>query len=557
MLANLQNVLRQNTAHTELPQQVFVEAIEAALLAAARRVYGANADVSVEINLDASEIRCYVPKKVVNIMRDFLKEIPIDTARKLHAGAELGQTLEVEINPMEFGRIPAQLARQILRQKIKEAEREKIYDEFEGREGELVTGHVQRFERRGIILDLERTEAFLPLREVAPGHSYERGRRLQCLILQVREANRGAPIVVSRTDKNLIQVLFEQEVPEIFEGQVQIVEIARDPGKRSKVAVTAVEESIDAVGTCVGVKGVRVRSIVAELDDEKIDLVEWSDDPRVFIGNALCPATVSRVELNEAARNARVIVPDNQLSLAIGRRGQNARLAAKLTGWKIDIKSESEAVVSIDELFKPAALQDVGEEGVAAGAEIFSDAPAVHSGPGEAMLTEADAPVAETALLQEEETDEEARPLSQEAMFAAEEPVLGVEAVEPELTATAADEVPAPVVEDDRPESSGEHAETAPAVSSEGVELEAIAALSVEEFDTAEEPVLGVEAVEPELTATAADEAPAPVVEDDRPESSGEHAETAPAVSSEGVELEAIAALSVEEFDEECDEEIP
>ena len=166
MLANLQNVLRQNTAHTELPEHVFVDAIEAALLAAARRVYGANADVSVEINLDASEIRCYVPKTVVNIMRDFSTEIPIDTARRLHAGAELGQTLEVEINPMEFGRIPAQLARQILRQKIKEAERAKIYEEFENREGELVTGHIQRFERGGFILDLEQTEAFLPVREV-------------------------------------------------------------------------------------------------------------------------------------------------------------------------------------------------------------------------------------------------------------------------------------------------------------------------------------------------------------------------------------------------------
>ncbi len=406
MLANLQNVLRQNTAHTELPEHVFVDAIEAALLAAARRVYGANADVSVEINLDASEIRCYVPKTVVNIMRDFSTEIPIDTARRLHAGAELGQTLEVEINPMEFGRIPAQLARQILRQKIKEAERAKIYEEFENREGELVTGHIQRFERGGFILDLEQTEAFLPVREVPQGHHYERGKRLQCLILQVRDANRGAPVIVSRTHKNLIQGLFEQEVPEIFEGQVEIVAIARDPGKRSKVAVTANDEAIDAVGTCVGVKGVRVQAIVAELDDEKIDLIEWSDDPRVFIGNSLCPAEVSRVEMSDSNRSARVVVPDNKLSLAIGRRGQNARLAAKLTGWKVDIKSESEAGVSIDALFKPEAT----EEGIA-GAEIFTDAPT-----GQTLLTEADAPADETTLLQEAEADEE----GQEAMLTTE-----------------------------------------------------------------------------------------------------------------------------------------
>lgn len=454
MLANLQNVLRQNTAHTELPEKVFVEAIEAALLGAARRVYGANADVSVEINLEASEIRCYVPKKVVNIMRDFLTEIPLDIARRLHAGAELGQTLEVEINPMELGRIPAQLARQILRQKLKEAERAKIYDEFAGREGELVTGHVQRFERRGFILDLEQTEAFLPVREVPQGCHYERGRRLQCLILQVRDANRGAPVVVSRKHKDLIRVLFEQEVPEIFEGQVQIVTIARDPGKRSKVAVSAVDEGIDAVGTCVGVKGVRVQAVVSELDDEKIDLIEWSEDPRVFIGNSLCPAEVSRVEISEVDRSARVVVPDNKLSLAIGRRGQNARLAAKLTGWKVDIKSESEAGVSIDELFKPEARQLATEEGVA-GAEIFTNVPSVHPELGEALLTEADAPVAETTLLQEAETDGEVQEtmLTEEASVPVTDEVIDEEPVsaEPEPGAVgdepALDEEPEPVAE--------------------------------------------------------------------------------------------------------------
>lgn len=446
MLANLQNVLRQNTAHTELPEHVFVDAIEAALLAAARRVYGANADVSVEINLDASEIRCYVPKTVVNIMRDFSTEIPIDTARRLHAGAELGQTLEVEINPMEFGRIPAQLARQILRQKIKEAERAKIYDEFENREGELVTGHIQRFERGGFILDLEQTEAFLPVREVPQGHHYERGKRLQCLILQVRDANRGAPVIVSRTHKNLIQGLFEQEVPEIFEGQVEIVAIARDPGKRSKVAVTARDEAIDAVGTCVGVKGVRVQAIVAELDDEKIDLIEWSDDPRVFIGNSLCPAEVSRVEMSDANRSARVVVPDNKLSLAIGRRGQNARLAAKLTGWKVDIKSESEAGVSIDALFKPEEPPQATEEGIA-GAEIFTDVPTEQT-----LLTEADAPADETTLLQETEADEE----GQETMLTAETSVPvnddGDDVIEIALDEAPVTAVPEQATTDDEPE---------------------------------------------------------------------------------------------------------
>ena len=354
MLENLQNAIRQNTAQTDLPEEVFIEAIEEALRAAARRVYGAEANVSVEINLEAGDIRCYVPKKVVNIMRDFSTEIPIEQAVKLQEDIEVGEMLDVEINPNEFGRIPAQLAKQILFQKIKQAEREKIYQEFEGREGEVVTGYVQRFERGGIILDLEQTEAFLPPRELPRSHNYERGKRLQCLILSVKNEMRGAPIIVSRTHRDLVAVLFEHEVPEIYEGQVQIMAVARDPGNRAKVAVRATEEGIDAVGTCVGVKGIRVQTIVGELDDEKIDLLEWSEDPSVFIANALgARVGVRRVELNEKEQSALVVVPDDQLSLAIGQRGQNARLAAKLTGWKVDIKGESEASVSIDELFKP------------------------------------------------------------------------------------------------------------------------------------------------------------------------------------------------------------
>ena len=352
MLENLQNAIRQNTAQTDLPEQVFVEAIEEALRAAARRVYGADAEVSVEINLEKSDIRCYVPKQVVEIMRDFSTEIPIEQAKELQPDIEVGQMLNVEINPDEFGRIPAQLARQILFQKIKQAEREKIYQEFAGREGEVVTGYVQRFERGGIILDLEQTEAFLPPREMPRSHNYERGKRLQCLILSVKNEPRGAPIIVSRTHRDLVSVLFEQEVPEIYEGQVRIMAVARDPGNRTKIAVQAVEEGIDPVGTCVGVKGIRVKNIISELDDEKIDLVEWSEDASVFISKALGRVVVRRVELDEGNKSARVIVPDDQLSLAIGQRGQNARLAAKLTGWKVDIKGESEATVSIDELFK-------------------------------------------------------------------------------------------------------------------------------------------------------------------------------------------------------------
>ncbi|CAI8047282.1 Transcription termination/antitermination protein NusA [Geodia barretti] len=343
MLENLQNAIRQNTAQTDLPEQVFIEAIEEALCAAARRVYGDDANVSVEINLEKGDIRCYVPKKVVNIMRDFSTEIPIEQAVLLQEDVEVGEMLAVEINPSEFGRVPAQLAKQILFQKIKQAEREKIYQEFAGREGEVVTGYVQRFERGGVILDLEQTEAFLPPREMPRSQNYERGKRLQCLILSVKNEARGAPVIVSRTHRDLVAMLFEQEVPEIYEGQVEIMAVARDPGNRAKVAVRATEDGIDAVGTCVGVKGIRVQTIVSELDDEKIDLLEWSEDANVFIANALGGRVgVRRVELNEEDRSALVIVPDDQLSLAIGQRGQNARLAAKLTGWKVDIKEDSD-----------------------------------------------------------------------------------------------------------------------------------------------------------------------------------------------------------------------
>ena len=380
MLENLQNAIRQITAQTDLPEEVVVEAIEEALRAAARRVHGPDANFSVEINLEKNDIRCYVPKKVVNIMRDFSTEIPIEEALKLQADIEVGEMLDVQITPSEFGRIQAQLGKQILFQKIKQAEREKIYDEFAGREGEVVTGYVQRFERGGIILDLEQTEAFLPPREMPRSQNYERGKRLQCLILSVKNEMRGAPIIVSRTHRDLVAMLFEQEVPEIYEGQVQIMAVARDPGNRAKVAVKATEEGIDAVGTCVGVKGIRVQTIVSELDDEKIDLLEWNEDASVFIANALgARVGVRRVELNEQDRSALVIVPDNQLSLAIGQRGQNARLAAKLTGWKVDIKGESEATVSIDEIFKPVTTEENPDITVEDPSEVSSEEGDPHS----------------------------------------------------------------------------------------------------------------------------------------------------------------------------------
>jgi N utilization substance protein A len=250
--------------------------------------------------------------------------------------------IEVEVDPKEFGRIEAQTARQILVQKIKEAERQQVYEEYKDREGEVVSGHVQRMERGSLILDLERTEGVLPFSEMPHPNNYQRGDVLKCLILEVQDSVKGPQVILSRTHETLVARLFEMEVPEIYDGLVHLKAIERDPGDRAKVAVTATVDDIDAVGTCVGVKGSRVQTVVRELDGEKIDLLEWDENPKVFIANALQPATVTRVTVDEDD-NAEVIVPDDQLSLAIGRRGQNARLAARLTGWKVDIKSESEA----------------------------------------------------------------------------------------------------------------------------------------------------------------------------------------------------------------------
>ncbi len=369
---SLQNSIRQMMGHTDLPEDVFISAIEEALRVIALRHYGPEAKVSIDIELDSEQIKCHVPKKVVNIMQDFSTEIPIEEAKKLKPDAEIGDILEVEINPEEFGRIQAQLGRQILLGKLREAERELIYKEFEGREGEIVVGYVQRYDGPNVIMDLERTEvlrteALLPASHIPAPHRYNRGDTLRCLIIEVKNTMAGEQLIVSRTEPDLVAMLCEQEVPEIYEGQVRVMAVARDPGYRAKVAVSATEDGIDPVGTCVGVRGARVRTMVRELKNERIDFLEWSEDPRVYITNALKLDEIRRVELNEEDKSANVIVAEDQLSLAIGRRGQNARLAAKVTGWNIDIKSESESEVSISlqTLFKESVEnsdEDVEDE---------------------------------------------------------------------------------------------------------------------------------------------------------------------------------------------------
>jgi len=269
-------------------------------------------------------------------------EIPLAEARGWDPEIQVGDTVEVEVTPKDFGRIAAQTAKQVIVQRIREAERDMVYKEFRDREGDIVTGTVQRVERRNVYMDLGRIEAVLPPTEQVPREGYRQNDRVKAYVVEVKQGNRGPQIVVSRTHPGLLKRLFEIEVPEIYEGIVEIKAIAREAGARSKVAVISRDRNVDAVGACVGPKGSRVQSIVDELRGEKIDIVPWASDPATFVASALSPAKVIRVEISEETKTALVIVPDNQLSLAIGKEGQNARLAAKLTGWRIDIKSESQ-----------------------------------------------------------------------------------------------------------------------------------------------------------------------------------------------------------------------
>ena len=264
-------------------------------------------------------------------------------ARKINPDYEVGDTIEIEVTPADFGRVAAQNAKQVVVQRIREAERGIIYDEFSNRESDIITGVVQRIEGKTVFIDLGRTEAVLSPNEQIPGEEYQHGERIKAFIVEVKKTSKGPQIVVSRTHPGLLKRLFELEVPEIQEGIVEIKSVAREPGMRSKIAVYSSDEAVDPVGSCVGHKGLRVQAIVDELRNEKIDIVKWNEDPAKYIANALSPAKVISVSANEEEKISRVVVPDTQLSLAIGKEGQNARLAAKLTGWKIDIKSESQA----------------------------------------------------------------------------------------------------------------------------------------------------------------------------------------------------------------------
>jgi N utilization substance protein A len=336
--------ITQLSAEKNLPKEIVLKAVETALASAYKRdSFVSNQNISVKIDPATGRVKVWVEKTVVEQPSDARYEISLDEARRVKSDVQLSETIEMEATPRNAGRIAAQTAKQVILQRLNEAEHSAIFEEYVDKEGDIITGLVQRIEPRQIFVDLSRTEAILPAIEQVRNERYRVGQRLKVYLLEVTQTNKGPRVIVSRSHPDLVRRLFELEVPEIFNGIVEIKAIAREAGYRSKVAVAARQDGIDPVGCCVGLRGIRIQNIVNELSGEKLDVVKWSPDTSVFITSALSPAQVLGVELDEKNCIATVIVPDKQLSLAIGKEGQNARLAAKLSGLRIDIKSASTA----------------------------------------------------------------------------------------------------------------------------------------------------------------------------------------------------------------------
>jgi len=341
-----------------ISKDVLLEAIETALVSAYKKDFGSKDNVRIEISAEAGEVKVYSRKEVVEEVENKNSEISLTEAENIDSKYDIGDIVEIEVTPANFGRIAAQTAKQVVMQRIREAERDVIFDQYKEKEDDLITGTIQRFHNDNILIDMGKTEALLPPSEQIAGERYEIGERIKLYVVEVSTTNKGPRILVSRTHPGLLKRLFEIEVPEIFQGLVEIKAVAREAGQRSKMAVSSTDSQVDPVGACVGPKGMRVQAVVDQLNNEKIDIVKWDDNPEVFVANALNPAEVVSVNINKSDKIAEVVVPDFQLSLAIGKEGQNARLAAKLTGWKVDIKKESEVEAepeNIEEIEQSAA----------------------------------------------------------------------------------------------------------------------------------------------------------------------------------------------------------
>ena len=336
------DALRQLEKEKDIPFDQLIETVETALVSAYRRAFSDLAEIKLRTDGKTRGMRAVLVKNVVESVENPHREISLRDAQRRSPTARVGETLDVEVPSDGFGRIAAQTAKQVVVQRIREAEREKVFDEFGHRVGEVITGIVQRREQRNIVVLLGKVESLLPSSEQVPGEPYRFNDRLKLYLLEVKKTNRGPQVVVSRSHPSLMRRLFELEVPEIGDGTVLIKSVAREAGARSKIAVATTDEKVDPVGSCVGHRGSRVQAVVNELYGEKVDIIRWFDDPAEYIRESLSPAKATTVEIYTDTKSAYVVVPDSQLSLAIGKEGQNVRLAARLTGWRIDIRSESQ-----------------------------------------------------------------------------------------------------------------------------------------------------------------------------------------------------------------------
>ncbi len=349
-----------------IKKEVILESIETALVTAYKRNFDSVENVKVTIDSVTGETHVYAEKEVVNEVENPNLQINLEDAQKVSKKLEVGDTAEIELVPKNFGRIAAQTAKQVIIQKIREESRNILFDSFNDRKGEIVSGLVQKADGGVVVLDLGKLEGIMTVREQIPTEKYHVNDKIRAYVLDVERGTKGAPqVLVSRSCPDFVRKLFELEIPEIYEGVIEIKSVSRDPGNRSKVAVYSPNENIDPVGSCVGQKGIRIQNIINELSGEKIDVIEWNADPAIYISSALLPAQVMAVDVHEDEKFAQVIVPDDQLSLAIGKSGQNARLAAKLTTWKIDIKSESQFREMMAKAQEDAESKEMVEEVVA------------------------------------------------------------------------------------------------------------------------------------------------------------------------------------------------
>ena len=345
-----------------IKKEYLLESIESALVTAYKRNFDALENVKVVMDKQTGATYVYSIKEVVERANDPVQEISLDEAKKINKSIQIGDNVEIEIVPKNFGRIAAQTAKQVIVQKIREAEREIIYTEYSDKKGEIVSGPIQKSEKGIVVMDLGKLEGVMPLKEQIPTENYNVNDKIKAYVVDVEKGEKGAPqVIVSRSHPDFVRKLLEFEIPEIYEGLIEIKSVSRDPGKRSKVAVYSSDPNIDPVGSCVGQRGIRIQNVINELHGEKIDVIEWSPDISIYIAAALLPAKIMAVDSKEDERFAQVIVPDDQLSLAIGKAGQNARLAAKLTNWKIDIKSESQFRKMLEEKENTSSDNSEGE----------------------------------------------------------------------------------------------------------------------------------------------------------------------------------------------------